>query len=841
MRQLFILLFVLGFPLMGQSQKIKKTKLPKWVHPITYESQKTSEDQGGYAYLLLDFQENIPEQELYRHYAIKIMNTEGIQAMSDIDVGYDPTYQKMAFHQIRLVRDGNVIDRLGESTINVFQRETQMERSLYDGSLTAVVNLWDVREGDIIEYAYSIKGFNPINKKNYATTFYQEYTSPVNRIYNRIVASPSKKIYYKLLEGATPPKVVTTDQTTEYIWDTDASRNMMYDTNVPPWYDIQKRVFITTFKDWGAVADWARELYTFPNEKLNISQELMITEEPIEERIVQLIRFVQDEIRYLGFESGIGAYKPNKPLKVYQQRYGDCKDKSLLLASLLQNEGIVSFPVLVNTQIQDGIQELLPSHNIFDHCIVYFNFEDKDYFIDPTSSNQGGNLENLSFPSYGVGLLVRPNENELRTIPETQKSQIIINEVVKIDSINGGATLDIETEYTGSKANYIRSYFNTTPRETIRKEYLNFYSNLYPNIQFAGEIRFNDGLRSSYNSVYIEESYILDNAWSATEEGLDYFEVYPLVLESLLNYPSSAQRKMPYYLGEPYSFSQKTSLELPENWPVENTDKTIKGDGFKYTNTIKGYGSRINIAFTYDLSKEVLLANEVASFQEKNDEIQNDLSFYLTHDPAMSDFKLSWISIVLFMVSLASGIFFALKIYKEYNPNPSGNGPEQAIGGWLVLPAIGLVLSPILLLVQIFDQDTFNHTMWSAFYNTESGQSTALLMLYTAEQCYNYLFLIFNILLIILFFKKRTSLPRLITLYYALSFVVPLLDLFLVEQLMPDQMGTIETQATYKDIGRSFIGALIWIPYFAVSQRVKNTFLRVYGHMEQLQTQNTIS
>ncbi|MEM9144020.1 MAG: DUF3857 domain-containing transglutaminase family protein, partial [Bacteroidota bacterium] len=442
LQRILVALFAIGTVLIGQGQKIKKTGIPRWVNPIGYTSEKTNDDQGGYAYLLLDFQENLVEQQVYRHYAIKILNTEGIQAMSDIDVSYDPSYQKLAFHQIQLVRDGTIIDRLEQSTINVFQRETQMERSLYDGSLTGVVNLWDVREGDIIEYAFSTKGFNPINKKHFSTTFYQEYTTPVSHIYQRLVTNSSKRIHYKLLDGAVPPKKLNTAGTTDYIWDLDGSDNLLYDSNVPPWYDIQKRVFISTFEDWGQVVDWAKELYTTPKDRLEVSKTLMMEKEPLNERIIQLIRFVQDEIRYLGFESGIGAYKPNNPAKVYRQRYGDCKDKSLLLASLLREEGISAYPLLVNTQIKDGVKDLMPSHNVFDHCIVYFSFEDTDYFVDPTSSNQGGNLENLTFPKYGAGLLIKPGENELIAIPENSKPQVIITENIVVDSIGGGASLN---------------------------------------------------------------------------------------------------------------------------------------------------------------------------------------------------------------------------------------------------------------------------------------------------------------------------------------------------------------------------------------------------------------
>ena len=54
---------------------------------------------------------------------------------------------------------------------------------------------------------------------------------------------------------------------------------------------------------------------------------------------------MQDEVRYLGLENGISAYKPSSPNKVYNQRFGDCKDKSLLLVTMLNQMNIEAYPV----------------------------------------------------------------------------------------------------------------------------------------------------------------------------------------------------------------------------------------------------------------------------------------------------------------------------------------------------------------------------------------------------------------------------------------------------------------------------------------------------------------
>ncbi|XHR98086.1 hypothetical protein ACFJIV_16335 [Mucilaginibacter sp. UC70_90] len=43
----------------------------------------------------------------------------------------------------------------------------------------------------------------------------------------------------------------------------------------------------------------------------------------------------------MGIEIGEYSHRANNPEKVFRQRYGDCKDKSLLLVSMLKAGGLM--------------------------------------------------------------------------------------------------------------------------------------------------------------------------------------------------------------------------------------------------------------------------------------------------------------------------------------------------------------------------------------------------------------------------------------------------------------------------------------------------------------------
>jgi uncharacterized protein DUF3857/transglutaminase superfamily protein len=79
-------------------------------------------------------------------------------------------------------------------------------------------------------------------------------------------------------------------------------------------------------------------------------RELTAGKSDFDGKVRALAGFVQSEIRYVAIEIGIGGYQPHSATDVYRFRYGDCKDKATLLSSMLQEVGVHSDYVLINTE-----------------------------------------------------------------------------------------------------------------------------------------------------------------------------------------------------------------------------------------------------------------------------------------------------------------------------------------------------------------------------------------------------------------------------------------------------------------------------------------------------------
>lgn len=104
------------------------------------------------------------------------------------------------------------------------------------------------------------------------------------------------------------------------------------------------------------------------------------------EIIDRLYRHVQQNIRYVAYEEGEAAYRPDTPAEVVRKRYGDCKGMSLLLATLLNRAGIEAYIACVGTDnIPFRIAEY-PSLSATNHMICVVPDGGSNLFLDPTHS-----------------------------------------------------------------------------------------------------------------------------------------------------------------------------------------------------------------------------------------------------------------------------------------------------------------------------------------------------------------------------------------------------------------------------------------------------------------------
>lgn len=144
--------------------------------------------------------------------------------------------------------------------------------------------------------------------------------------------------------------------------------------------------------------------------------------------------------------------------------------------------------------------------------------------------------------------------------------------------------------------------------------------------------------------------------------------------------------------------------------------------------------------------------------------------------------------------------------------------PPKPIGGWLMLPALGLVFAPIRTALTTF---TDLLAPWYAGTFAEAIAATpALAPVLATEVLMNLAVIAFTLYAAVAFFGRKRTAPRLMMMLFASSVVVQVLDMGLVLAFVPG------VDAEPQTIFRPMIAAAVWIPYFQQSKRVKETFLK---------------
>jgi hypothetical protein len=149
------------------------------------------------------------------------------------------------------------------------------------------------------------------------------------------------------------------------------------------------------------------------------------------------------------------------------------------------------------------------------------------------------------------------------------------------------------------------------------------------------------------------------------------------------------------------------------------------------------------------------------------------------------------------------------------HPSPQeANEPViySSIGGWLIVVAIGLLVSPVGILYFVFAE------IIPGFRAVPLSEVSGSFKFYLGLNLgLNLLLFAYVIVAAVLFFQRRRIVPRLIISLYVLNLLFVLLDRFVFMTASGDQWMF--------GIVSGVVSALIWIPYFLISKRVRATFV----------------
>ena len=834
---------LLGMVLLAAGARAEQYRIapePAWVTKVAAPAHTTpgATASGDVYRVLADVQVHraIDPPETYQHYAAQAVNELGVPEVSQLAVSFNPAYETLLLHEATIHRGDVELPIPIRGHVKILHREDRLEDQIYDGMLTAVLLVEDVRAGDVVEWSFTLRGANPVLGSHYATSWATNFTTPLALLHRRLLWPAARTLVVRSLGAAVMPTVTRRGDVVEYELLLRDVPRIEVEPDVPGWHDPLRPIILTGAGSWEDVARWGETLFQVPA-TLTPGMQARIAEfrragRFPEEQAMVAVRFVQSEIRYLGIEIGENSHRATAPDVVLSRRFGDCKDKALLLVTFLRALGFEAQPALVNTMLRDSLVRYDPSAALFDHVIVRTRSGGKVYWIDATDTGQRGDVfARMSPPQFGVALVLSDSTRGLSPIvPDGTLALITIEKKIEAASVDDPATMTIRTDYYGDKAVATRLQVRGAGREELTRLYLEYYRRLYPKILELQPLLVEDD--EALNHLRVVESYSIPGFWQK-EEGEDepYADVSAIELASEIPSWRGAHREMPLGLAFPHRTIYTASIDTPFDMEDDREDQTIRTPAqVLITRKISG-ARRFSIYHDFSGSRDHLTAEETNGAVEDFAKMELALATEISRQSTLAGAGGASVlpSIMALMAAMLT-LLLMVRIYRAPAPATiwphtnyaAGSEPwttDRPIGGWLYLAALGVVMSPFLALyglgttlVAAGDIVGLGLTGKNATYEIVGLVETAL-----ASAAF-----VYCIGLLVLFFKRRRVYFRAYVGGVALSMVILVFDLVALQIVSP---GDVQWSGQVTELVRGLVSFVIWSLYFAGSRRVEATFV----------------
>lgn len=595
---------------------------------------------GGVAVAVADFQYRFdPAPSTFDRRVIVPVDASGLQSVAHIQVEFNPAFSTLTLHDVSVLRDGKRTSRLAPDRVRLIQRERDLEKRVYDGTVTATLVLEDVRVGDAIDYSYTIEGINPLWPPKVATLLPAGGFAEVLYARTRLVAAAGRPI--KVLPRATDAKAVRAEEgaVQEWLWEQRNVRAADPSENVPASFPLIPLLQFSEIADWNEIVLWGLGLFDVPSdlapELQKRADDWMAASTDPKVRAAEALRYVQREIRYFGVELGTGALKPRHPNETARTGFGDCKDKSILLAALLRRMGIEANPTLASLHWGHQLDQMLPSAKLFDHMVTEASFGTERLYLDATQTWQGGDLEAMAIRAYGSVLPIAAGRGTLVTLDRAAGPPNVIerHENFVVAAWDKPVSLHIESVYRGIAANVMRALAAQVTGEQLNRASLEFVQRRFKGATQEGPVELADDRAA--NEFTIRQRLQVPEILERAEGGPRMYVVATGIMEALSR-PKQETRRAPYALEYPLEYRHRTIVDFPDGGkalpPVTNR---IRDAFFTFDIRVEVSERKLYFEAAWKSEKSVVPAADWPAFRAKNEDARKLIVYtYVPAQPA---------------------------------------------------------------------------------------------------------------------------------------------------------------------------------------------------------------
>ncbi|WP_377886849.1 DUF3857 domain-containing protein [Algimonas porphyrae] len=559
---------------------------PNWVVPVPTPDYDRSADSGRDAvFALTDFQNRfgLNTDEYSTRYVVDLLTPAAVEEEGTISRDFDPSYQTMELHHVRIIRDGRSINAIDLSEAMIFRTETDRDQMIFNGTLTFSMPVLDLRVGDRLDVSYTTRGRNPAIGSGFLTRRVFGTTGEVKRRFMRVLIADDQPVHTQVHNGAPEPERSQIDGWTVFEWDAPDPQAPDYDTDTPDWTFRAPTYEISNFASWSEVGNLFSDYYALTADDRKavapIVAEIASAHTDPKARARAALDWVQNNIRYVALAYGEGGFIPRRTERVLRRRFGDCKDVTLLLLTLLDGLGVSADPILVNLDERGGEFKGLANPYAFDHIKVLAEIDGKLYPMDATRDPQFGTLDMMERGGVEFGLrLVAGKAAITRLPPNDYPYRERVTERFDAVSEENAILYTLTVEERGGEADATASWLASDGEASVMDNYVDYLDDLFPTLEVADPMTVTIEPDRAYTSLQFAFRIPF-------EQGGESVTINTRAWQLLSRVPGfeGGSRTLPFALSHPRNVQHIRDYVSASSNGFEVQSRTIENDAFRFT------------------------------------------------------------------------------------------------------------------------------------------------------------------------------------------------------------------------------------------------------------------
>ncbi len=495
---------------------------------------------------------------------------------------YHRRYNKIEVISAKIISSDGKIRELTPSQIkDATMAETQMMNIYEENFRVLTLNFSGLKPGDTVEMKIKIIS-KPLVKNNFTEIIPLQSIYPVKKTRIKVVLPRSMKLLWKVKNGKAlfRERELSQDKK-EYIWLDENVSPYDKEPGMVPITDSGKVLLLSTFKSWKELSSYGASLNEDKidkNEKMvELVKKLTADKKTEKDKILAIFRWVSQNIRYMGSSMDVGAFiEPHKATYTFEKKFGVCRDKSILMISMLKIAGIHAEDVIINVSRRTDPD--IPTI-FFEHAIVAVKYKDSFVYMDPTLELSTDFGESYIGGRYVLHLV--PEGKPLIKVKEfpPEKSTGEINAFTTIKK-NGDAQTEIRVEGTGYYDLILRSIGKQLPGN---KQTMFLWTKIFNMVSKKAKI-----VEEKFgNPTDLNSKYFINYKVSYPEYLEEYGKIYMFKIPqsiapmdimlgySLYSLTRLKERKHPMGLFSPFSVKIREKIVIPDNFKVVSYPKKL--------------------------------------------------------------------------------------------------------------------------------------------------------------------------------------------------------------------------------------------------------------------------